>query len=115
VYAALYEKGASETEPRELHAPAVLAPPTAAALAGKGAFVAGDAALRVVPPPIGARGAELVPRARDALRLGLARCVETGRLDDERTVLPLYLRPSEAELLWERRRNEESAESRGTQ
>lgn len=45
---------------------------------------------------------DLMPRAEDLLNLGLARHAR-GEVDDERALLPLYLRPSEAERLWERR------------
>lgn len=45
---------------------------------------------------------ELMPRADELLTLGLSRHAR-GEVDDERALLPLYLRPSEAERLWERR------------
>ncbi|MBK6941878.1 MAG: tRNA (adenosine(37)-N6)-threonylcarbamoyltransferase complex dimerization subunit type 1 TsaB [Planctomycetes bacterium] len=45
---------------------------------------------------------DLMPRAEDLLNLGLSRHAR-GEADDERALLPLYLRPSEAERLWERR------------
>jgi len=116
VYTALYgldrsawaarasEPGTPPHEPEELAAPAIMKVAQAAKMAGEGIFVVGDgldAVRRQAARPLEGDGA-LHPRARDALTLGVARA-QVGRLDDERAVLPLYLRPSEAEILWARR------------
>ncbi len=106
VYGARYEK-VDGGAPRELEAPFVRPAEEVAAVLDPGTFVCGDgfAALAAHrdPPPAGDAG--IVPRAQELLAIGTAR-LERGERDEEKSLLPLYLRPSEAELRWERRRRE---------
>ncbi len=106
VYGGLYHKD-EHGLPSEVEAPflrpaaellAALAPATF--VAGDGCAVLQRAAGRAVPGD-----ATLMPRAGDLLALGLARRAR-GERDEERTLLPLYLRPSEAEIRYERLRRE---------
>lgn len=76
---------------------------TAARLRPGTAVIGSGARLLALRGVAVAAGAEqLMPRADDLLTLGLSRHAR-GEADDERMLLPLYLRPSEAERLWERR------------
>lgn len=104
VYAARYRKHAEGRAPLELEAPAVR---RAAELAGAigDAFVLGDgwsvlsdAAGRVLPGT-----ADAAPRATDLLAIGLEH-LDRGERHDPHALVPLYLRRSEAEINWERRR-----------
>lgn len=79
----------------------------AAARIGANTAVVGSGARRLAAcaaarQPVHPGLEDLMPRAEDLLNLGLSRHAR-GEVDDERALLPLYLRPSEAERLWERR------------
>lgn len=98
--------------PVELEAPAVLAAEQAARRIEPESLLLGDAVeaisrhLRRAPH---ARS-DLRPRPEDLLRLARRR-IEAGRFDDPFAVQPLYLRPSEAERRWRRRRAEREGDA----
>lgn len=107
VYGAVYEKAAG-AGPREVEAPFVRPAEDVLLTLDDRTFVCGDgyavlAAAREDGPPAG--DATIVPRADELLALGLER-LRRGELDEEKSLLPLYLRPSEAEIRWERRRRD---------
>src|SRR5690606_32175126 len=106
VYGARYETAAG-APPREIEAPFVRPAEAVAAAFEPGTFACGDgySVVAEVLPEAPAGDAALVPRAEDLLAIGLARH-RRGARDEVNTLLPLYLRPSEAELRWERRRQE---------
>lgn len=106
VYGARYETAAG-APPREIEAPFVRPAEAVAAAFEPGTFACGDGYSVVAEalPEAPAGDAALVPRAEDLLAIGLARH-RRGERDEVNTLLPLYLRPSEAELRWERRRQE---------
>lgn len=106
VYGARYQK-TEELLPREAEAPFVRAAEEVARSVTPETFVCGDGFAVVAAArddaPLG--DASLVPRAEDLLSVGLER-FRRGERDEEKSLLPLYLRPSEAELRWERRQRE---------
>lgn len=108
VYAALYQKG-QDGALRCLKAPFVATAAAAREALLDGGFVAGDG-YTLLSAVLATRldgDASLVPRARELLRLGAERLAR-GERDSERTVLPLYLRPSEAERLFDERQARKS-------
>ncbi len=90
-------RGAPFIEPAAVTATALASGTPGTAVVGGGARLLRAHGIVVAP---GAE--ELMPRADDLLTLGLSR-FSRGEVDEERALLPLYLRPSEAERLWERR------------
>ncbi|MBI4879103.1 MAG: tRNA (adenosine(37)-N6)-threonylcarbamoyltransferase complex dimerization subunit type 1 TsaB [Planctomycetes bacterium] len=112
VYGGLYHKD-EHGLPREVEAPFLRPAAELLATLAPATFVAGDGCDVLRRAAGGAVNGDpaLVPRAADLLALGLKRFAR-GQRDEERTLQPLYLRPSEAEIRFERLRREERSDRR---
>lgn len=101
VYTALYRDGAQVVAPRLVSLDAWLAE-LEALRSGEPVTWAGDVAAERLPG-WGARAAEPLPRGRAVALLGEAR-LQAGQGVAPEALNPLYMRRSEAEVLWDARR-----------
>ena len=112
VYGARYKRVEGVAEPTVVEPPFVGPAQEVVATLRPGTFVCGDGfgvLAEVHDGPLQG-DASLVPRAEELLSIGVERFLQ-GRTDEEKALLPLYLRPSEAERRWEERRREREGRS----